>query len=103
MKPRGRVVLLVVLLGLAPGPAFPWSGLGHRLVGELAASRLTPQARAQVARLLAGETKPTLGGVATWADELRSSDPQRFKATSAWHYINPPDGVCAIRLERDCP
>lgn len=99
---RPRVLLLLVL-GLAPAPALAWSTLGHRLVGELAASRLSPQARAQVALLLAGESDPSLGGVSDWADELRNTDPQRFRATAAWHYIDSRDGGCGFVLPRDCP
>ena len=35
--------------------------------------------------------------------ELRSLDPERFKATSRWHYINAKGGGCGFELERDCP
>lgn len=103
MKPYRLFALLLAALGLAPLPAAAWSQLGHRLVAELASSRLTPQARAQVAQLLAGEPDPTLGGVSDWADDLRSTDPARFKATSAWHYIDSRDGSCAFVIARDCP
>ena len=93
---------LAVLLTLAPA-ALAWGDLGHRMVGDLAARQLTPAARAEVARLLAGEPEPTLGGVANWADDLRNTDPERFKATSRWHYINAKGGGCAFDVARDCP
>jgi hypothetical protein len=96
-------VLFLVVAGLVPAQAFAWAQLGHQLVAELASTRLTPQAKTQLARLLAGEPDPTLGGVASWADDLRYTDPQRFKATSGWHYIDSKDGSCAFVLERDCP
>jgi nuclease S1 len=95
--------VLLLVLGLTPASALAWSALGHRLVGDLAATRLTPRARAQVAQLLAGESDPTLGGVSNWADELRKTDPQRFKATAGWHYIESKDGGCTFVLPRDCP
>lgn len=88
---------------LAASPAAAWSELGHRMVGELAQRHLDPGARAEVAVLLAGEADPTLGGVAYWADALRTEDPERFKLTSRWHYINAKGGGCAFDLERDCP
>lgn len=88
---------------LVPAQVLAWTQLGHQLVGELAASRLTPSARAQVAVLLAGEASPTLGGIASWADGLRDGDGQRFKATSGWHYIDSKDGSCAFSPPRDCP
>ncbi|HEY0310414.1 MAG TPA: S1/P1 nuclease [Luteimonas sp.] len=95
---------LAVLLGTASGPARAWSVLGHQLVGELAQRHLAPAARAEVDRLLAGEPAPTLAGVAAWADRLRDTDPDRFKATSRWHYINTPPGQqCDYVPARDCP
>ena len=98
-----RTVLVALLcLGMVPA-ASGWGALGHSMVGELAERHLDPKARAEVARLLAGEPDPTLAGVANWADTLRNSDPERFKATSRWHYINAKGGGCAFDLARDCP
>ncbi len=95
---------LAALLATASGPAQAWSRLGHALVGELAERHLDPAARAEVARLLAGEPDPTLAGVASWADDLRNLDPERFKATSRWHYVNTPPGeACGYVAARDCP
>lgn len=98
-----RPIALLLLLSLLPAQAFAWGRLGHWLVGELAAQKLTPQARAQVELLLAGEADPTLAGVASWADDLRNADPERFKATSRWHYINAKGGGCGFDVARDCP
>jgi hypothetical protein len=95
--------LLMLAIVLVPVPTLAWGQLGHRLVASLAAARLTPQAKVQVAGLLAGEREPTLAGVAGWADELRSTDPQRFKATSSWHYLDSKDASCHFVLPRDCP
>src|SRR5690606_11255084 len=103
--PRKFAVLLsAALLTLAvAGPAGAWARLGHAIVGELAERHIDPKAKAEVARLLAGEADPSLGGVASWADDLRDSDPARFKATSRWHYLNARGGGCDFDLERDCP
>ncbi len=102
---KTAVVALAFALTLVASPAaMAWSALGHRLVGELAERHLGPAAEAQVKLLLAGEADPTLAGVADWADRLRDLDPERFKATSRWHYVNtPPDKGCAYLPERDCP
>ena len=101
---RAAVLLATALATLVlAGPAGAWAVLGHRMVGELAQRHLDPVAQAEVARLLAGEEDPTLAGVATWADDLRNEDPERFKATSRWHYINAKGGGCAFDVERDCP
>lgn len=99
--PWRRVVVLV--LGLAAsGPVVAWSAFGHRLVGELAQRQLDAVARAEIARLLAGEADPSLAGIATWADALRDADPARFKQTARWHYVNFPRGDCRYVRARDC-
>lgn len=103
MPPHRTVCLSLLALLLLALPVLAWSPLGHRLVAELAARQLTPAASAEVERLLAGEPDPTLGGIANWADQLRYTDPARFKATSRWHYINAQGGGCDFDLARDCP
>ena len=91
-----------LLLGLAAGPAAAWGKLGHRLVGSLAAAELTPIARAEVGRLLAGEPVPTLAGVSTWADELRDNNPELGKRTSKWHYVNIAEQGCTFDASTAC-
>ncbi|HEY5971417.1 MAG TPA: S1/P1 nuclease [Pseudoxanthomonas sp.] len=88
---------------LFPLSLLAWSNPGHRLIGDLAQRRLTPVAEAQVAELLAGEPEPSLAGVASWADTLRGSDPENYKKTESWHYINFPAATCAYSAQRDCP
>lgn len=101
---RALVLLSTALLTLSlAGPAGAWAALGHRMVAELAQRHLDPTAQAEVARLLAGEPDPTLAGVAMWADDMRNDDPERFKTTSRWHYINAKGGGCDFDVARDCP
>jgi hypothetical protein len=93
----------VAMLGMAMArPAQAWSELGHRMIGDLAEQRLSPAAREAVGELLAGESEPTLGGVAAWADALRHRDPARFRISSRWHYINARGGGCSFDEARDC-
>lgn len=96
-----RLTIVAAAL-LAAAPVHAWGELGHQLVGDLAQRHLTPPAKAEVAALLAGEAEPTLGGVAMWADHLRDADPTRFKATSRWHYVTMPEGICQFDAARDC-
>jgi hypothetical protein len=102
---RLRLVFATALLTLAVSPAaLAWSALGHQMVGELAQRHISPAAQTQVDLLLAGEPDPTLAGVAAWADRLRDLEPERFKATSRWHYVNTPRGQgCGYEPARDCP
>lgn len=75
---------------------FAWGGQGHRLVGLIAAQRLTPAARQQVRSLLDGQT---LADVSSWADSLTSDQVQ----TSYWHYLNIPPEASGYDRDRDCP
>lgn len=98
-----RRLIACLLLSACIPVASAWGELGHRLVGSLAAAELTPQARAEVERLLAAEAEPTLAGVSIWPDRLRDNDPPRYKATARWHYVNLADHACDYQPARDCP
>ncbi len=67
--------------------AFAWGPIGHRVVGEIASRRLTPEVTKKVTLILEGQT---LADVSTWADLIRS-DPS-WKKASPWHYVNIEDG-----------
>ena len=112
--PRRRTALRAVLLGCAllaallPTVAHAWSGYSHRLIGRLAETELTPQARAEVARLLRGDESiaaeaRTLGGVADWADRLRDDHPELGRASSRWHYVNLAEDRCDYVPRKHCP
>jgi nuclease S1 len=94
---------LASLLSFISAPCSSWGELGHQLVGELAQRQLTPEANAEVQKLLRNERAPTLSAVAMWADDLRASNPAQFEATSRWHYLNMGDGSCRFVPSRDCP
>lgn len=88
---------------LWPALALGWGPQQHRMVGAIAEARLDPQARAAVAELLRGEADPTLAGIATWADDLRDTDPGLHRRTSRWHYVNIRSHDCDYVPARDCP
>ena len=85
-----------VAIVIATSSVIGWSGQGHRLVGSIAAERLTPQARAEVRRLLDGHT---LADVANWADTIRSDQQQTY----GWHFLNIPPDASGYDRDRDCP
>ncbi len=87
--------IVVTLFSSIDSPA-AWGGQGHRLVGLIAAERLTPIAKQNVAWLLDGQT---LADVSTWADSLASDQVQ----TSYWHYLNIPPDAAGYNRDRDCP
>ena len=101
LLPMRRLPAVLFLFAISPA-VFAWSALGHRLVGDLAERHLQPSTEREVRALLVDEPDPTLAGVANWADSLRSSNPDSFKHTSRWHYVNLPDDACSYDPARDC-
>jgi nuclease S1 len=97
------LALTLLLSALLPVAGHAWGPKGHRLVAGLATGELSPQARAEVARLLRGDTEPTLAGVANWADDLREHDPDLGKRSARWHYVNLAEDDCRYRASVDCP
>lgn len=87
--------LIPVLAGLLSStfaaPAMAWGGQGHRLVADVAATRLTPEVDAEVKALLALEGHKAMSDVASWADELRERNPALGKRSASWHYVNIAD------------
>jgi len=96
MRKHTIVVVIVATLFSSSELALAWGGQGHRLVGLIAASRLTPAARQQVVWLLDGQT---LADVSSWADTFTSEQVQ----TSYWHYLNIPPQATGYDRDRDCP
>ncbi|XHS78288.1 S1/P1 nuclease [Burkholderiaceae bacterium UC74_6] len=99
---RRASITLVAATVLAGPSAIAWSHLGHWLIGDLAQPLLTPAAQQQVAVLLKGEADPTLAGVASWADELRSSGSDLAKKSAKWHYVDLDPNRCEYVPQRDC-
>jgi len=97
-----RRLLASMLLFAIASPAFAWGRLGHRLVADLAQDELTPNARAQVDALLAGEPGATLASIAPWADEVRSKDPVLGKRSAPWHYVTVHSADCDYDAATDC-
>lgn len=92
------VKALIALGGLGTSSlSFAWGAEGHRLIAEMAETRLTPATKANIARLLSLEPGATLASLSTWADAKRS------RTTAAWHYVNMPTAAhCHYVAERDC-
>ncbi|SJZ39945.1 S1/P1 nuclease [Sediminibacterium ginsengisoli] len=80
-------VLVIAALFYLPLQSQAWSLTGHRVVGGIAESYLTPKARKAITALLGNES---LAMVANWPDFVKS-DPA-YNYLSNWHYINFEDG-----------
>jgi len=94
---RAFALAVIISVTLASSfDVFAWGGQGHRLVGLIAADRLTPVAKQNVAWLLDGQT---LADVASWPDTITGDQVQ----TSYWHYLNIPPEATGYDRDRDCP
>lgn len=92
------ITLLLALPGLA-APARAWGDLGHQVIAEIAAARLSPVARAEVERLLGEPAPQALREAANWADQVRDWDGGR---SAPLHYVNFPRSECRYVARRDC-
>jgi hypothetical protein len=91
-----RIVLAATILFAACNAAFAWGSSGHSIVGEIAQRRLDPAAQKGVAELLGSGA--SLASVASWADDVRASDP----TTTRWHFVSIPGNVQTYDVARDC-
>lgn len=84
---------LVILFCVAylPVQAMAWGMLGHRIVGQIAESYLTPKAKAEIKKLLGNET---IAMASNWADFIKSDTTK--KHLDPWHYINAPKNLSFV-------
>jgi len=73
-----------------PMKASAWGQVGHRIVGEIAESYLSPAAKKAVQDILGYES---MAIASTWADFVRSDTAMKYLDT--WHYCNLDDGLTA--------
>lgn len=91
-----RIIGAAIAMVLATQSLGGWGGQGHRLLGLIAAERLTPIAKQNVAWLLDGQS---LADVSSWADTIRSDQQQTY----GWHFLNIPPEAKGYDRDRDCP
>ena len=85
-------IVLIAALLLVPADDLSnnnvWGQNGHRIVGDIAADYLTPDARKEIDRVLGHES---MAIASTWMDEIKS-DPA-YDHTHDWHWVTIPDGM----------
>ena len=90
-----RRLILVLLIALAPSPAFAWWEYGHETVATIAYLNVSPRTRAEIdrllrqARLLDTPACParTIEQASVWPDCIKTLG-ERFSYASTWHYQN---------------
>ena len=73
-----------------------WGQNGHRIVGDIAAEYLSPDARQAVDRVL-GPTSMAIAS--TWMDKIKS-DPA-YDYTHDWHWVTIPNGMTYEETEKN--
>ena len=66
---------------------FGWGNTGHRIVGKVAETYLTKNAKVQIKKLMGHHD---LSRMSNWADHIKS-DPN-WKHANDWHWCTIPDG-----------
>lgn len=76
-----------------PVQSMAWGVIGHRVVGDIAESYLSSNAKKEIKILLGTET---IGMASNWMDFIRSDS--NFRYLSTWHYINLKGGLSQIEF-----
>src|SRR5437868_2055631 len=93
MQPRQlpHAILTAVFAFIAlPAPTWAWGDTGHKVVGRIAALKLTPAARARVATILGvdddvASVSDAMAEAAVWPDHVARN---RFPQSVDWHFID---------------
>lgn len=93
-------MLLISIFLLIPAETLDnkkvWGQNGHRIVGDIAADYLTPEAKKEIDRVLGPKS---IAIVSTWMDQIRS-DPN-YDYTHDWHWVTIPDGMTYEETEKN--
>lgn len=80
------------LLLAFPLNAGAWGILGHKVAAEIASRHLTPEARAAIEQLLAGDN---MVEASLWADNVRRTAP--WTHTSGYHFADVNEGMTYLQ------
>lgn len=86
--PKIFLVAFISSISFTTSASWWWGMTGHRVVGEVADSYLTPKTRKAITEILGNES---LAMAANWADFIKSDS--NYSYLSPWHYINLRGGL----------
>jgi hypothetical protein len=90
--------LIAASILAVPVSAFAWGVAGHATIAEIAETRLSATALAEVRQLLAVKHVIHLAEIASWPDEWRVFHPE----TGPWHFVDIPLFASGYEPARDC-
>ncbi|MDR3499931.1 MAG: S1/P1 nuclease [Parvibaculum sp.] len=96
---RRLIAIAAIAAAIMPSTAWAWGSEGHEVIALIAASELTPAARAKVGELLGGDVAGAMADASTWADRIRRVRPE----TAPWHYVDIEIASAGYDPARDCP
>jgi len=94
MRNFSKKILIAGLFFYLPFNAIAWGLLGHRIVGEIAESYLTSDAKKEVIRILGTES---IAMASNWSDFIKSDS--TFDYLSPWHYLNLKGGLTYTEVQ----
>jgi len=93
MKTIRRIGFFCFII-LMPCCSFGWGVLGHRIIGEIASSYLTPKAKLQVQKILGTES---IAMASTWADFIKSDS--AYDYIYNWHFMDLDSGLTSTQIQ----
>jgi hypothetical protein len=90
-----KKLLILGLFFYLPFTSMAWGILGHRIVGQIAESYLTPKAKQAIKEILGNES---IAMASNWADFIRSDT--NYSYLTPMHYINFPDGLSYLQMKK---
>jgi hypothetical protein len=90
-----KIITILLLASFISTQLGAWGPKGHAIIGDIAASHLTPVAKTNVQLLLGNDT---LASIASWADQIRKDRDESYN----WHFVDIPKDAPGFSEERDC-
>jgi hypothetical protein len=89
-----KQLLIVAVVIYMPLQSMAWGRIGHRVVGQIAESYLTANAKKKIKEILGDES---LAMASNWADFIKSDSNYRY--LSKWHYVNFDAGMTSDQMK----
>ena|SRR5690349_7951545 len=89
-----RKIAFFISLLLLPFGSFGWGVLGHRIVGQIAETYLTPKAKIEIQKILGTES---IAMASNWADFIKSDSDYQYIYN--WHFIDMDSGLTKDQLQ----